>query len=85
VSGTDEACAAGDDLGAAFLLALGRALARIHVEHDPLRRSALMHLVDPLAEQIGERARLSARLSHFVSKRPIWQAEAADPVITRLT
>jgi hypothetical protein len=28
-------------------------------------------------------ARFSARLSHFVSKRPIWLAEAADPVIAR--
>jgi hypothetical protein len=28
-------------------------------------------------------ARLSGRLSHFVSKRPIWLAEAAEPVIAR--
>src|SRR6202023_3323876 len=28
-------------------------------------------------------ARFSGRLSHFVSKRPIWLAEAAEPVIAR--
>jgi hypothetical protein len=42
-----------------------------------------MHFVDPLAGQIGKSARFSGRLSHFVSKRPIWLAEAADPVIAR--
>src|SRR6516162_8361455 len=41
-------------VGAAFLLAIGRALARIHIEHDRLRRSPLVHLVDPLAGQISE-------------------------------
>jgi hypothetical protein len=42
-------------VGASFLLAIGRALARIHVEYDHLRRAPLVHLVDPLAGQIGER------------------------------
>src|ERR1700738_385968 len=33
---------------------------------------------------ISERAaRFSGRLSHFVSKRPIWLAEGAHPVIAR--
>jgi hypothetical protein len=41
-------------VGAAFLLAIGRALARIHVEHDGPWRTAGMHLVDPLARQIGK-------------------------------
>jgi len=41
-------------VGAAFLLAVGRALARIHVEHDYPRRSAHVHLVDPPAGQIGK-------------------------------
>ena len=50
VAGTAEVAV----VGAAFLLAVGRALARIHVEHDHLRRSPLMHRVDPLARQIGE-------------------------------
>ena len=64
-------------VGAAFLLAVGRALARIHVEHDGLRRSPLVHPVDPLAGQIGERRKVLGRLSHSVSNRPIWLAEAA--------
>ena len=34
-------------VSAAFLLALGRALARIHVEHDHLRWSPLLHLNIP--------------------------------------
>jgi hypothetical protein len=41
-------------VGAALLLAVGRALARIHVEHDDPRLTPLMHRVDPLARQIGE-------------------------------
>src|SRR6516225_2586335 len=45
-------------VGAAFLLAVGRALARIHVEHNRLRRSPFVHLVDPLAGQIGERGKV---------------------------
>ena len=45
-------------IGAAFLLAVGRAFARIHIENDGLRRSPLVHLVDPLAGQIGERGKV---------------------------
>ena len=41
-------------VGATFLLAVCRALARIHVEHNDPRRAATMYLVDPLAGQIGE-------------------------------
>ena len=41
-------------VGAAFLFAVGRALARIHVEHDDPRLTPLVHRVDPLARQIGE-------------------------------
>src|SRR5215813_4512572 len=41
-------------VGTAFLLAIGWALARIHVEHDDLRRSPLVHLVNPPAGQISE-------------------------------
>jgi hypothetical protein len=40
-------------LGVAFLLAVGRALARIHVEHNHIRRAPPVHLVNPLAGQIG--------------------------------
>ncbi len=37
-----------------LLLAVGRAQARIHVEHDAARRSAAVHKVDPLAGQVGK-------------------------------
>src|SRR6516162_8072830 len=70
-------------VGAAFLLAVGRAFARIHVEHDDPRRSPLLHLVDPCPGRSASAARFSGRLSHCVSKRPIWLAEAAEPVIAR--
>src|SRR5262249_56885868 len=36
-----------------LLLAMGRAYARTHVEHDAFRRAATVHKVDPLAGQIG--------------------------------
>jgi hypothetical protein len=41
-------------VGAAFLLAVGRALTRIHVEHDDPWRAPPVHGVDPLARQIGK-------------------------------
>src|SRR3954451_14608215 len=41
-------------VGTAFLLSVSRAFARIHVEHDGLRRSPPAHFVDPLTGQIGE-------------------------------
>ena len=44
-------------VGAVLLLAVGRALARIHVEHDDPGR-LLLHLVDPLAGQVGERGKI---------------------------
>ena len=37
-----------------LLLAMGRAHARIHVEHDASRRAVTVHKVDPLAGQIGK-------------------------------
>src|SRR5262249_42316432 len=36
-----------------LLLAMGRAHARIHVEHDASRRAVTVHKGDPLAGQIG--------------------------------
>jgi hypothetical protein len=41
-------------VGAASLLAVGRAFARIHVEHNDLRRASRVHLVDPSSGQIGK-------------------------------
>jgi hypothetical protein len=70
-------------IGTAFLLAIGRALARIHVEHDDLRRLPLVHLSIHRLGSSASAARFSGRLSHFVSKRPIWPAEAAEPAIAR--
>ena len=67
-------------IGAAFLLAIGRALTRIHVKNDHPLRSPPVHLADPLTGKIGERGKV---LGHFVSKRPIWLAEAAAPVTAR--
>ena len=41
-------------VGAAFLCAVSRAFARIHIEHDDPRLTPLVHRVDPLARQISE-------------------------------
>src|SRR5688500_6982152 len=41
-------------IGAAFLFAVGRALARIHVEHDDLRRSPPAYFINPLTRQIDK-------------------------------
>src|SRR5919112_2999774 len=45
-------------IGAAFLLAVGRAFARIHVEYDGLRPPPAAHFVDPLTRQIGQRSKV---------------------------
>jgi hypothetical protein len=70
-------------VGAAFLLAVGRALARIHVEHDDPQRSPLVRLADPLAGQIGERGKVLGQAQPLRLEAPIWLAEAADPVTAR--
>jgi hypothetical protein len=41
-------------VGAAFLFAVSRAFARIHIEHDDPRLAPFVHRVDSLARQIGE-------------------------------
>src|SRR4051794_8730022 len=45
-------------IGAAYLLAVGRAFARIHVEYDGLRPPPAAHFVDPLTRQIGQRSKV---------------------------
>src|SRR5215211_6192880 len=45
-------------IGAAFLFAIGRAFARIHVKYDGLRPSPPAHFVDPLTGQIGQRSKI---------------------------
>ena len=42
-------------IGTAFLLTIGGAFARIHVEYEDLRASPLAHFVNPLTGQVGER------------------------------
>jgi hypothetical protein len=41
-------------VNATLLFAVGRAFARIHVQHDSLRLAPLVHPIDPLARQVGE-------------------------------
>ena len=41
-------------VGAAFLCAVSRTFARIHIEHDDPRLTPLVHRVNPLARQIGK-------------------------------
>jgi hypothetical protein len=67
-------------VGAAFLLAIRLALARIDVDTTILggRRWCTLSIHRP-----GNSARavkFSDRVSHSVSKRPIWLAEAALPI-----
>jgi hypothetical protein len=66
-------------VGTPFLLAECRALARIHVEHGDFRRAATMYLSFHWPRRSARAARFSGWLSHFVSNRPIWPAEAAGP------
>src|SRR3954453_17642411 len=45
-------------VGATFLLAVGRAFARIHVEYEGLRPPPAAHFVDPLTRQISQRSKV---------------------------
>jgi hypothetical protein len=69
--------------GAAFLLAIGQALARIHVEHDGLRRLPPVHLADPLTGKIGERGKILEPAQPLRLEHPIWLAGATEPEIAR--
>src|SRR2546430_10815641 len=44
-----------------LLFAVGRAHARIHVEHDASRRTARMNAIDPLARETGRRRKVLFR------------------------
>ena len=68
-------------VSAAFLVAVGRALTRIHVEHDHLWRSLLVHLVDPPAGQIGECSEVPWPAQPLRLEPAIWLAEAAELAI----
>jgi hypothetical protein len=63
-------------VGAAFLVAISRTFARIHVEDDGLRRSLPVHVVEPLARQIDESGKvlrpaqpLRLKTPHLASRR----------------
>jgi hypothetical protein len=71
-------------VGAAFLLAIGRALAPIYVENDRFGRSPPVHLIDRLTGQTGEGGKASPAGSATSSRTgPIWLAEVPAPVIAR--
>ena len=44
-----------------LLLAMRRAHARIHVEHDATRRPSTVHKIDPLAGQVGKSRKVLCR------------------------
>ncbi len=67
-------------VGAAFLFAVGRALARIHVQHDDPRLTPLVHRLDPLARQISEGGEVHRTGQLFGLEAPIWLAEAPLPI-----
>ena len=80
-------------VGAALLLAVGRAFARIHVEHDDPRRSPLVHRVDPLARQIGESGEvlrssqpLGLEAAHLAGRGSLthWRSAADHPTHRRV-
>ena len=57
-------------VGAAFLVVVSRAVARIHVEDDGLRRSLPVDLVDPLARQIDESGKVLRPAQPLCLKTP---------------
>jgi len=63
-----------------LLLAVRRADARIHIEHDAAR-PAFDRAQESIIGRTGwqEAERFSGAASHCVSKRPIWLGEAALP------
>jgi hypothetical protein len=65
----------------AFLLAIGLALLESILSMTILGRRRCCTLSIHWPDKSARAARFSGQLSHFVSKRPIWLAEAADPVI----
>jgi hypothetical protein len=81
-------------IGAAFLLAVSRAFARIHIEHDYSGRLPLVHFVDPLAGQAGESGEvlgpaepLRLEATHLAGRgrRPGDRAVADHPAHRRIT
>src|SRR6516165_6219112 len=76
-----------------LLLAVGRAHARIHVEHDATRWPSAVHKVDPLARQVGkssevlglrEPLRLEAPHLTLQSRAPLRRFAADNPAHSRI-
>jgi hypothetical protein len=64
-------------VGAPLLIAVGRALAPIHVEDDDPRRAPPVHGVDPPARQLGECGEVLRPGQPLGLETAIWLAEAA--------
>jgi hypothetical protein len=78
---------------AVLLLAMGRAHARIHVEHNATGRTSTVHKIDPLAEQVGKsrkvlgcREPLRLEAAHLARRRgrPLSRFTADDPTHRRI-
>jgi len=69
-------------VSAAFLLAVGRALVRIRRARWSSAGGAV-HLIDPLAGQIGEGGKVLSPAQPLRLEAATWLAEAAKPVIAR--
>src|SRR5262249_1806887 len=76
-----------------LLLAVGRAHARIHVEHYASRRAATLHKVDPLARQVGKSSEVLGRREplrleapHLTrrSRAPLRRFAADNPAHSRI-
>jgi len=70
-------------VGGTFLIAIGWAHARIHVEHDAVRRTAAVHPVDPSPGEIGERSEVPIIREPLRLEPPIWLVDAACFVAAR--
>jgi hypothetical protein len=66
VAGTGEVAV----VGGAFLLAMGRADARIHIEDDGPRRAPARNGVDPLPRETGERGEVLVTREPFRLEPP---------------
>src|SRR5215831_16149179 len=66
---------------ALLLLAMGRAHARIHVEHDATRRPSAMHKVDPPARQVGKSSEVLGRREPLRRPFPAPQIRRIDDAV----
>jgi hypothetical protein len=58
---------------------MGRAYARIHVEHDAARWPSTLHQIDPLAGQVGQRRKVARRCKplRLEAAHLAWRSHAA--------